>query len=117
MPGNEYGTAAFGKWHLTPDGQQGPARPFGRWPNGWGFDYFYGFLGGRCGLTCGVMVICGLVGLFIAASRWAWPPSAGRAEQVGEVTRLIAADAASSETALGAERPVLALSWVPSGIV
>ena len=38
--------AAFsGKWHLTPDGQQGPAGPFGRWPNGWGFDYFYGFLG------------------------------------------------------------------------
>jgi arylsulfatase A-like enzyme len=43
---NGYGTAAFGKWHLTPDGQQGPAGPFDRWPNGWGFDYFYGFLGG-----------------------------------------------------------------------
>ena len=41
------GTAPpFGKWHLTPDGQQGPAGPFDRWPNGWGFDYFYGFLGG-----------------------------------------------------------------------
>ena len=39
-------TAAFGKWHLTPDGQQGPAGPFDRWPNGWGFDYFYGILGG-----------------------------------------------------------------------
>ena len=23
-----------------PDGQQGPAGPFDRWPNGWGFDYF-----------------------------------------------------------------------------
>ncbi len=43
---NGYSTAAFGKWHLTPDSQQGPAGPFDRWPNGWGFDYFYGFLGG-----------------------------------------------------------------------
>ena len=43
---NGYSTAAFGKWHLTPDGQQGAAGPFDRWPNGWGFDYFYGFLGG-----------------------------------------------------------------------
>ena len=46
---NGYSTAAFGKWHLTPDGQQGPAGPLGRWPNGWGFDYFYGFLGGDSG--------------------------------------------------------------------
>ena len=43
---NGYSTAAFGKWHLTPDGQQGAAGPFSRWPNGWGFDYFWGFLGG-----------------------------------------------------------------------
>jgi arylsulfatase A-like enzyme len=43
---NGYSTAAFGKWHLTPDGQQGPAGPFDRWPNGWGFDYFWGILGG-----------------------------------------------------------------------
>jgi len=43
---NGYSTAAFGKWHLTPDGQQGPAGPFDRWPNGWGFEYFYGILGG-----------------------------------------------------------------------
>ncbi len=43
---NGYSTAIFGKWHLTPDGQQGPAGPFDRWPNGWGFDYFYGILGG-----------------------------------------------------------------------
>jgi len=46
---NGYSTAAFGKWHLTPDGQQGPAGPLDRWPNGWGFDYFYGFLGGDAG--------------------------------------------------------------------
>ena len=46
---NGYSTAAFGKWHLTPDGQQGPAGPLDRWPNGWGFEYFYGFLGGDSG--------------------------------------------------------------------
>ena len=46
---NGYCTSAFGKWHLTPDGQQGPAGPFDRWPVGWGFDYFYGFLGGGSG--------------------------------------------------------------------
>ena len=46
---NGYSTAAFGKWHLTPDGQQGPAGPFDRWPTGWGFEYFYGFLGGEAG--------------------------------------------------------------------
>ena len=49
LQGNGYSTAAFGKWHLTPDGQQGAAGPFGRWPNGWGFDYFWGFLGGESG--------------------------------------------------------------------
>ena len=42
-------TAAFGKWHLTPDHQQGPAGPFDRWPNRLGFDYFWGFLGGEAG--------------------------------------------------------------------
>ena len=28
---------------------QGPAGPFDRWPNAWGFDYFWGFLGGEAG--------------------------------------------------------------------
>jgi arylsulfatase A-like enzyme len=46
---NGYSTAAFGKWHMTPDHQQGPAGPFDRWPNAWGFDYFWGFLGGESG--------------------------------------------------------------------
>ena len=46
---NGYSTAAFGKWHLTPDHQQGPAGPFDRWPNAWGFDYFWGFLGAESG--------------------------------------------------------------------
>jgi arylsulfatase A-like enzyme len=49
MRDNGYTTAAFGKWHLTPDSQQGPAGPFDRWPIGWGFDHFYGFLGGDSG--------------------------------------------------------------------
>ena len=44
---NGYSTAIFGKWHLTPDDQQGPAGPFDRWPNAFGFDYFWGFLGGE----------------------------------------------------------------------
>src|SRR5438128_9492806 len=44
---NGYNTAAIGKWHLTPDSQQGPAGPFDRWPNALGFDYFWGFLGGE----------------------------------------------------------------------
>lgn len=47
LQGNGYSTAAIGKWHLTPDDQQGPAGPFDRWPSGLGFDYFYGFLGGE----------------------------------------------------------------------
>ncbi len=46
---NGYNTAAIGKWHLTPDDQQGPAGPFDRWPNALGFDYFWGFLGGETG--------------------------------------------------------------------
>ncbi|MBO0696487.1 MAG: sulfatase-like hydrolase/transferase, partial [Verrucomicrobia bacterium] len=49
LQGNGYNTAAFGKWHLTPDSQQGPAGPFDRWPNALGFDYFWGFLGGETG--------------------------------------------------------------------
>ena len=49
LKGNGYSTAAFGKWHLTPDDQQGAAGPFDRWPCGLGFDHFYGFLGGATG--------------------------------------------------------------------
>ncbi len=44
---NGYNTAAIGKWHLTPDDEQGPSGPFDRWPNALGFDYFWGFLGGE----------------------------------------------------------------------
>lgn len=41
-----YGTAMFGKWHIAPEWEQSSFGPFDRWPNGMGFDYFYGFLGG-----------------------------------------------------------------------
>lgn len=46
---NGYSTAVIGKWHLTPSRTQGAAGPFDRWPRGWGFDYFWGFLGGESG--------------------------------------------------------------------
>ena len=42
-----YATAAFGKWHLTPDHEASPNGPFGRWPTSVGFETFYGFLGGE----------------------------------------------------------------------
>lgn len=41
-----YSTAMFGKGHITPSWEMGPAGPFDRWPTGLGFQYFYGFLGG-----------------------------------------------------------------------
>jgi arylsulfatase A-like enzyme len=41
---NGYSTAAFGKWHLTPEWEQSEAGPFDHWPTGMGFQYFYGFL-------------------------------------------------------------------------
>lgn len=40
---NGYDTAFFGKNHNTPIWETGPMGPFDNWPNGWGFDYFYGF--------------------------------------------------------------------------
>jgi arylsulfatase len=49
LQGNGYSTAGFGKWHLTPDHVQGAAGPFDRWPNAWGFDHFWGILGGGAG--------------------------------------------------------------------
>lgn len=42
-----YATAAFGKWHNTPNWEISPAGPFDRWPTGLGFDHFYGFIGGE----------------------------------------------------------------------
>ena len=49
LQGNGYATAAFGKWHLTPDRVQGAGGPHDRWPTGWGFDHFWGFLGAESG--------------------------------------------------------------------
>ena len=41
-----YATSWFGKDHNTPSYQSSQAGPFNQWPNGMGFDYFYGFVGG-----------------------------------------------------------------------
>ena len=41
---NGYSTAAFGKWHLTPEWEITPTGPFDRWPTGLGFEYYYGFM-------------------------------------------------------------------------
>ena len=49
LQANGYTTAGFGKWHMTPDHVQGAAGPFDRWPNAWGFDHFWGILGGEAG--------------------------------------------------------------------
>jgi arylsulfatase A-like enzyme len=43
---NGYATAWFGKDHNTPSFQSSQAGPFNQWPNGMGFEYFYGFVGG-----------------------------------------------------------------------
>ncbi len=43
---NGYATAWFGKDHNTPSFQSSQAGPFHQWPNGMGFEYFYGFVGG-----------------------------------------------------------------------
>ena len=43
---NGYATAWFGKDHNTPSWQSSQAGPFEQWPNGMGFEYFYGFVGG-----------------------------------------------------------------------
>jgi len=43
---NGYATSWFGKDHNTPFYQATEAGPFDQWPNGMGFEYFYGFVGG-----------------------------------------------------------------------
>ena len=42
-----YHTAAFGKWHNTPAVEATSVGPKDRWPTGYGFERFYGFLGGE----------------------------------------------------------------------
>ena len=46
LKANGYATSWFGKDHNTPSFQSSQAGPFEQWPNGMGFDYFYGFVGG-----------------------------------------------------------------------
>jgi arylsulfatase A-like enzyme len=43
---NGYATSWFGKNHNTPGYQSSQAGPFNQWPNGMGFEYFWGFVGG-----------------------------------------------------------------------
>ena len=43
---NGYATSWIGKNHNTPAFEASQAGPFDQWPNGMGFDYFYGFVGG-----------------------------------------------------------------------
>ncbi len=42
-----YATSAFGKWHNTPAIETTAIGPKDRWPTGYGFDHFYGFLAGE----------------------------------------------------------------------
>jgi arylsulfatase A-like enzyme len=46
LKANGYATSWFGKNHNTPSYQSTQAGPFDQWPNGMGFEYFYGFVGG-----------------------------------------------------------------------
>ena len=46
LKNNGYATAWFGKDHNTPFFADSQAGPFEQWPNGMGFEYFYGFVGG-----------------------------------------------------------------------
>ncbi len=43
---NGYATAWFGKNHNTPIYETSPMGPYDHWPNGLGFDHFYGFMAG-----------------------------------------------------------------------
>ena len=46
LKANGFATSWFGKNHNTPSYQSSQAGPFEQWPNGMGFEYFYGFVGG-----------------------------------------------------------------------
>src|SRR5213079_582437 len=43
---NGYATSWFGKDHNVPAFAASQSGPFDKWPNGMGFEYFYGFIGG-----------------------------------------------------------------------
>ena len=44
---NGYSTAAFGKWHNTPNWEISTVGPYDHWPTSLGFEYWYGFQGGE----------------------------------------------------------------------
>ncbi|MCG2840562.1 arylsulfatase [Sandaracinobacter sp. RS1-74] len=44
---NGYNTAHFGKCHEVPAWETSPIGPFDRWPNGNGYQHFYGFIAGE----------------------------------------------------------------------
>ena len=44
---HNYSSAAFGKWHNTPHDEVTATGPYNHWPTGYGFDHFYGFMGGE----------------------------------------------------------------------
>lgn len=46
LKGNGWNTGWWGKMHNVPDWKSSSSGPFDLWPNGLGFEYFYGFLGG-----------------------------------------------------------------------
>jgi arylsulfatase len=46
LRGEGYATFAIGKWHLTPRDQRATG-PYDTWPQGKGFDRYYGFLNGE----------------------------------------------------------------------
>jgi arylsulfatase len=46
LKNNGYVTSWFGKNHNVPPWEASPTGPFTNWPQGQGFDYFYGFVGG-----------------------------------------------------------------------
>jgi len=46
LKGNGWNTGWWGKMHNVPDWKSSTSGPFDLWPNGLGFEYFYGFLGG-----------------------------------------------------------------------
>ena len=46
LKGNGWNTGWWGKMHNIPDWKSSTAGPFDLWPNGLGFEYFYGFVGG-----------------------------------------------------------------------
>ena len=67
---NGYATSWFGKNDNTPDYQYSTAGPFGQWPTGMGFEYFYGFMGGKSGSVDAIPVPQHHANLSVAGPAW-----------------------------------------------